>query len=258
MSDVYQTPQADFNEPSNQSDQYGSIEQALAGNYSINVGDILSEAWNLTKGAKLKFHLAFLIYFIAYLVVMFVVSFVLGLVGITTPTAGDPSFDVIGMILLQTVLSTVLITFATAPLWTGVMYMGVQRSVGEQLKASTILNYFYAIVPLGIAYLIMYLLTTIGFLLLIIPGIYLAISYSMALLLILDKGMSPWQALETSRKAVTKHWFSLFGLFLVMMLVNILGAIPLGLGWIWTFPLSIIAYGAAYRNMFGYSAKQNN
>ncbi len=61
---------------------------------------------------------------------------------------------------------------------------------------------------------------------------------------------SPWQALETSRKAVTKRWFSLFGLYVVLTLITVVAMIPLTLGLIWTVPLFFIATGIVYRNMF--------
>lgn len=251
MSDVYQTPQADFNQSSTPNNQYGSVEQALAGDYSIAVGDVMSEAWNLSNGAKLNIHLSLLVYFVAYIVVMIVVGIALNMIGLGSPDELGAGFLI--MLALNTVIAGILISFATAPLWVGVMYLGVKRSVNEQLQPSSVLNYFYATVPLGLAFVLMYILISIGFFLLIIPGIYLSIAYSMSLILVVDKGMSPWKALETSRKAVTKHWFSLFVLFLAISIINALGTIPLGLGLIWTVPMSIIAYGIAYRNMFGYS-----
>lgn len=49
--------------------------------------------------------------------------------------------------------------------------------------------------------------TSAGYLLLIIPGIYLQVSWCFALFLVVDKGLEPWAALEASRKAVAKQWF---------------------------------------------------
>jgi uncharacterized membrane protein len=91
----------------------------------------------------------------------------------------------------------------------------------------------------------------IGFVLLIIPGIYLAIAYYMAMPLVVEKGLSPWAAMEISRKTVSKRWFTMFFFGIVMMLILIVSAIPLGIGLIWTLPMAMIAYGVIYRNMFG-------
>nr|MDA3868631.1 hypothetical protein [Gammaproteobacteria bacterium] len=64
-----------------------------------------------------------------------------------------------------------------------------------------------------------------------------------------------WQALETSRKAITRRWFSVFALFIILSIIVFISAIPLGLGLIWTMPLMIIAFGVLYRNMFGVEAE---
>ena len=93
-------------------------------------------------------------------------------------------------------------------------------------------------------------LTTIGFFLLIIPGVYLSVAYLFALPLVVEKGLSPWPALETSRRAVSTHWFRIFGLFFVLGVLLLLGFITI-IGWLWTGPLWYTAYGVAYREIFG-------
>jgi len=66
--------------------------------------------------------------------------------------------------------------------------------------------------------------------------------------------MSPWQALETSRKTVTHKWFAVFGLLIVLSLINMIAMIPLGIGLIWTLPLTMLVMGAIYKIMFGIEA----
>jgi uncharacterized membrane protein len=100
----------------------------------------------------------------------------------------------------------------------------------------------------------MYLLIAIGFVLLIIPGIYLMVSYYLALPLLIEKDLGVWQALETSRKAVSKRWFAIFGLFLLLGLINFATVFTLFIGMIWTVPMSVIAFGILYRNVFGIEA----
>jgi len=57
--------------------------------------------------------------------------------------------------------------------------------------------------------------------------------------------------MSTSRQAIGKKWFSMFGLMVALFVINMLALIPLTLGLIWTIPMSTIAMGIAYRNMFG-------
>ena len=100
------------------------------------------------------------------------------------------------------------------------------------------------------AIILQIVLVVIGFLLLVLPGIYLSVAYALTLPLILDKGMGPWEALEASRKAIHKQWWSVFGLYLVMLFLFILAVIPFGLGLIWIVPMSFVLIGVLYARLF--------
>jgi uncharacterized membrane protein len=73
----------------------------------------------------------------------------------------------------------------------------------------------------------------------------------LAIPLVIDRGLSPWQAMEASRKAITQHWFKVFGLIFTLGLMILVSAIPLGIGLIWTLPLTVICMGILYRTIFG-------
>ncbi|HAT33836.1 MAG TPA: hypothetical protein DCW29_24240 [Janthinobacterium sp.] len=136
----------------------------------------------------------------------------------------------------------------------GGMYMlGIKLVAGIPVQAKEVFAHFKRIVPLSIAMILMGLLITIGFILLIIPGIYLAVAYTMAMPLILEKNMSPWQALETSRKTITRHWFRMCGFIIANTILGIVATLLLGIGLIWYVPFSLICLGLIYRNMFGFS-----
>ena len=69
--------------------------------------------------------------------------------------------------------------------------------------------------------------------------------------LIIEKDLSPWEAMEASRKAIHHHWFQVFGLFFVMGLIFMISALPLGIGTFWTMPMGVIMFGIVYRTIFG-------
>jgi len=140
------------------------------------------------------------------------------------------------------------------PMIMGIVMMGIKRSVDAPISASMVFNNFSKMLPLFATMILMYIMILIGLVLLVIPGIYLMIAYYMAMPLVVEKGLSPWQAMETSRKTITHRWFSVFGLFIVMIIILTISMIPLGLGMIWTLPMMMIAYGILYRNMFGVEA----
>jgi uncharacterized membrane protein len=85
----------------------------------------------------------------------------------------------------------------------------------------------------------------------VVPGIYLSVAYILAIPLVVERGLSPWQALEASRKAISQHWFKVFGLFLLLGVLMSLSMIPFGIGLLWTIPLMVVSLGVLYRTIFG-------
>ena len=77
------------------------------------------------------------------------------------------------------------------------------------------------------------LLIVVGLFLLVIPGIYLMVAYTFSYLLLVDRRLGVWQALEGSRRVVGKNWWGIFGLTVVLLLVvgggALIGGVVLGL-----------------------------
>jgi len=252
MGDIYSTPSATLTDAPATIDQ-GSLERAIAGDYQFSIGATLSEAWAKTKGAKWKIHLALLVYMLGYAVIMFgamaVVGLLFGSAAIIGGEAVTPAAALAGSLVPQ-----IAIALLGTPLMAGLYMVGIRRAVDAPFGPGQVIAYFHRLLPLFGTYLLMVVLLILGFLLLILPGIYLSIAYMLAIPLVVEKNMSPWQALEASRKAVGKRWFAVFGLFIVIMLINLVAMIPLTIGLIWSVPLSLIAYGILYRNVFGVEA----
>jgi hypothetical protein len=237
MSDVtnnpYEPPKADVNALAVDVGPSGSLEDALAGRYDFDIGLVMSEAWNLTRGMKASFWgAAFIVY---------AIFFVLAVVAASVAGKGGA-----GQFIPSVLLGTVGPVF-----FIGLIMMGVRRAAGLPISFATAFSCLDRALTVFLASLLTTLLTYIGLFLLIVPGIYLAIAYCMTMPLIADRRLSPWQAVETSRKAVTKRWFQYFLLMLVVGLVVFVSALPLGIGLIWTAPWAINVIGVVYRRTFG-------
>ena len=96
---------------------------------------------------------------------------------------------------------------------------------------------------------VMGILVIIGFLLFIIPGIYLAIGYTMAVPLLVLEEMDFWSALETSRKIVTKNWWYWLLLSIVVGIIGSLGYVALIIGIAATLPIGYCINYAAYEDI---------
>jgi len=93
------------------------------------------------------------------------------------------------------------------------------------------------------------IIVLVGLILLIIPGIILAIRLQYATYLIVDKNLDPIEALKTSWKITRGHTWNLFFFGLLIGLVNILGALCLLVGLFVTVPLGMIAMASVYRKL---------
>jgi hypothetical protein len=217
----------------------GSLEKAINGEYDFEIGDVMSEAWRLTAGFKGTFWGAAIVAYFLMIAVFLIAQFV------STLVAGSDGGFVLSIVV------NLLITAAVAPLFLGLLLLGIRRASGQDVSFGVVFGQFDKLAPAAGAYVLTTLLTYVGAIFLLLPGIYLALAYGMTLPLIADRNLPIWQAMETSRKALTHKWFRLFGLYLVVGLVVGLSALPLGIGLIWTGPWSIVIVGVLYRRIFG-------
>ncbi len=93
-------------------------------------------------------------------------------------------------------------------------------------------------------------ITTAG-LLLILPGVYLAVAYVFTLPLAIDKRLPFWMAMEVSRRAVHRQWWPTFGLLLVSVALLFSTVLTLGIGLVLAMPLCTAALMYAYEDVFG-------
>lgn len=225
--------------------QVPSIEEALSRGYDFRIGELLSESWRRVKGSKGLIIGAVLIYAVAATIINSVLGAALGFIGMQA----DPE-NLASMLAGQFVIS-ILGAAVTYPLLAGLLMIGIRRAADQAFNFDLAFSGFKNPLPIIITGVLMLVLIYAACLLLLLPGIYLMIAYALALPLVIERGLSPWQALETSRKAISQHWFKVFGLNLVLGLIVGLSAIPLGIGMIWTVPLWTIANGVLYRTIFG-------
>ena len=224
----------------------GSLEKAVNGDYNFGVGEVLTEAWEKVSGSKLKIIGAMFIYVI-------IATLATGLISLFLDA--QPYYDaeqIFEGLAVDTIVGWIA-SPVTIPISVGLLLLGYARANDEEIRLDTIFNYYVLVWPLVFASILVTVLTYIGFALLLLPGIYLSIAYSFTLPLMVDKKLDIWGAMEVSRQSVTKHWFTIFGVNISLMLLVMASAIPMGIGLIWSIPLLLIAQGVMYRKIFGWN-----
>lgn len=84
------------------------------------------------------------------------------------------------------------------------------------------------------------ILIVIGFFLCVLPGIYLAVAYTLAVPFLLWGTNDFWQAMEMSRKVVSAAWFEFFLFLIVVGILSSLGVFACFVGLFFTLPLTYL------------------
>ena len=119
------------------------------------------------------------------------------------------------------------------------------------------LTHFYSLYHLTLRFLgasILYgLIVMVGFILLIVPGIIWAIKFQFFGFLIVDKGVGVMDSIKKSGLLTEGVKMELFLFGILLALLNIAGAIALGIGLFVTIPTSIMAGVYVYRKLLSSS-----
>lgn len=216
-----------------ETDNYENTEASEDGHALLRHGtdftvrDITQEAWRKTSGAKMAVWTSVLL-------------LALGLYSIGQQSVGTTSGMSSG-----TRFTTILFIMLFVG---GTILLALCRARGQDIKWKSISGGLTMpkLLSMCIAVFLQIIIIAGCLLLLILPGIYLLVSYTISLPLILDKGMGPWEALETSRKIIRTKWWTVFGLYVAVAFLYLISTPLAGIGLLWTVPMSLILVGVLY------------
>jgi hypothetical protein len=140
----------------------------------------------------------------------------------------------------------------SGPLYGGLFLLFLKLIRGQRAEfGDAFAGFSDQFVHLLLAGLVAGVLSLIGFLFCIIPGIYLAVAWCFALPLVIDKRLEFWPAMELSRKVVSHHWWQVFWLFVLSFLLSLLGLLACYVGIFVALPVTMGAFAYAYEDIFG-------
>ena len=91
----------------------------------------------------------------------------------------------------------------------------------------------------------------LGLVCFILPGIYFAVAFCYTPILIIDRKMGFWDAMQLSRRTVHSQWFMVFVLAILAGAMSILGVLLCCVGMLGTLPLADLWLMEGYRQLFG-------
>lgn len=131
-------------------------------------------------------------------------------------------------------------------------YSGTKRELADVF---TQFKYFWRV--LG-ATILLGIIIVLGFIALIIPGIYLALRFQFTIPLIIDKNLDIGEAMKQSTELSKGIKLSLFGFALAALGIILLGVVALGVGVFVALPVVWLAYIYLYKNLQPNNASVNS
>ncbi len=221
----------------------GKVHQLTTEGYSFDIGEYIRQAFSIFQKAPGLF--------IAYAILS-------GLISLSAQ--------------LVPLLGTIAAILVSYPILVGYYLAGHELSRGREVQLSTFFGGFEYFGNLAAVYLIQFLAVlavmipfvlslgvsaylgaefggeiiapAIGIpimLAMLIPLIYLSVSWIYAPLFVVFNNMGFWDAMEASRKIVHKRWWMVFAFLLALGLIMFGGAIALLIGLLVAYPVAMVA-----------------
>ena len=120
---------------------------------------------------------------------------------------------------------------------------------GQEGKIEEILGQKDIYVQALIGNIIYYILMVVGFILLIVPGVYVFVRFMLLPYVFVDQKLGWQEALKEASRLSEGYRWNLFGFALLLILINFVGALLLLVGLLVSIPVSAIAMAMAYEHI---------
>jgi uncharacterized membrane protein len=203
---------------------------AQGGQTTWDIGGVLSGAWETFKPN-------WVVYVFAPFVGGIVAALPYIIMAVLAGVTGVSALLYIGMLLLLVGMSFVSV---------GMIRIFVKGARGETPSFGEVFSGADRFLPMLLSIFILYVVTWIGMLLLVVPGVILGCGLSMTTYLVADKKMGAIDALKASWAATDGQKLQLFLFSLVAFLIILAGYLACGLGVFVAAPLVGLAHATIY------------
>ena len=243
------TPQ--LGAPGDGQSAFSGIPEIAPGSQPLGIGACISRGFELTKRHFGIIFLTGLIYFGITMGIGIIQGVAEVAMGIETGNMGTydttqpASPAALGVSLILNVISNVVSIF----LGLGATRIGLRLVSGEPAEVGMLFGEGSKLLRTIGAYILYMLMVSVGLLLLIVPGIYLAIRFGQFQTAIVDRDLGVLDSLAYSSDITTNNRMNLFGLAVLSMLIVLAGLVALCIGMIFAIPIVWLAWLTAYRSL---------
>ena len=209
------------------------MSEAVISEKKFSIEQAIKFGWQRTKD-----NIGF---FIVYLIILFVIEFFFSFFIEIFDEAGFLALSVIFNVgsLVVSIVSSIFAVKIGLKLYDN-------EKIGSYDFLSFNLSTFFKFL---LAYILYTIMIFIGIILLIVPGIYLAIKYQFFQFLIVEKNMDVIEAFKESGRITDGSKWNLFFLALIFLVIIGIGALALLVGLLVAIPILLVAWAYVYKKL---------
>lgn len=202
-------------------------QQEQTSNQSVvKAGALIGQAWETVKA-----NLGLLI---GVVIIVMAIGFI--------PSVAQNFTDKAGVLFLIQIAGMILNLWISL----GVIKIALNLVKNKPVTFNTLFQQGKYLLDFIVATIVYDLIILGGLILLIVPGIIWAIKFQFFPYFIVEKNLSPIEALKASSKITYGDKWNLLILGIVLGLLNLAGVLALGVGLLITYPITILAMAYAY------------
>lgn len=134
-------------------------------------------------------------------------------------------------------------------LMVGIHHISIQIIDGASPTLRSLTGLFVRAPSYLLAICLYFMAVVAGLIILVLPGIFLAVRYGLFGQVLGSRRVSALEALHEAASLSTGRWWNLFRFFLMVVVLNIAGAAILGVGLLITFPVTLLATTSLFRSL---------
>ena len=226
------------------------LTEIVPGSEPLDVGACVQRGFELTKRQFGTILLVGLVYFAAFMALSLVMGIIQGVSAVASGSAvhtsgGQPTPSGIGLVIL--IVSQLITQVFSMFIGLGMTRIGLNLVSGKPVAVGMLFGEGGKLLRVIGATVLFGLVVGVGFMLLIVPGVYLALRYGQYMIAIVDRDLGIMDSFAYCSALTTNNRGKLCVLALLAMAIALAGLMACGVGLIFAGPVVWLSYMVAYR-----------